>query len=64
MFKISLAAARVNAGLSQREAAKALDVCPETISNWETGKYDINIADFVRLCELYKAPQDAINLPR
>lgn len=37
-IKISLAAARVNAGLSQREAAKLLEVTPGTLRNYEQGK--------------------------
>lgn len=36
--KISLAAARVNAGLSQREAAKLLGITPGTLRNYEQGK--------------------------
>ena len=37
-MKITLAAARVNAGLSQREAAKMLGITPETLRNYERGK--------------------------
>jgi transcriptional regulator with XRE-family HTH domain len=36
--KISLAAARVNAGLSQRKAAKLLGITPGTLRNYEHGK--------------------------
>ena len=36
-FQISLAAARVNAGLTQEEAAKALKVGKQTIVSWEKG---------------------------
>ena len=36
--KITLAAARVNAGLSQQEAAKALGVSVATLQNYESGK--------------------------
>ena len=35
---MSLKMLRVMAGLTQEELAKALDVVPSTISNWETGK--------------------------
>lgn len=38
ILKISLAAARVNAGLSQRKAAKLLGVNPGTLRNYEQGK--------------------------
>lgn len=37
-IKITLAAARVNAGLSQREAAKLLGITPGTLRNYERGK--------------------------
>lgn len=36
-FKISLAAARVNAGLTQDEVAKRMHVSKTTILNWEKG---------------------------
>ena len=35
---MSLKLLRIMAGLTQEELAKALDVVPSTISNWETGK--------------------------
>ena len=38
ILKITLAAARVNAGLSQREAAKLLGITPGTLRNYERGK--------------------------
>lgn len=37
-YKITLEAARVNAGFSQREAARALKICPETLSSWKKAK--------------------------
>lgn len=36
--KITLAAARVNAGLSQESAAEKLNISKETLSNYERGK--------------------------
>jgi transcriptional regulator with XRE-family HTH domain len=38
VIKISLAAARVNAGLTQKELAKECNVSEATIINWESGK--------------------------
>lgn len=37
-IKISLAAARVNAGLTQSDVAQMLKVGKQTIVNWEKGK--------------------------
>ena len=61
--KISLAAARVNAGDTQAEVAKILHKTPQTIVNWENGKSPIDTANFVFLCELYKVPQSFIFVP-
>ena len=36
-LRITLKAARVNAGLSQKEAATRLGVCRETLGNYEAG---------------------------
>ena len=37
MTRITLKAARVNAGYSQEEAAILLNISPYTLSNWERG---------------------------
>lgn len=58
--KISLAAARVNAGMTQAEVAKILHKTPQTIVNWENGRSLIDMANFTVLCELYKIPQSFI----
>ena len=34
---ITLKAARINAGLTQTEAAKVLDISKDTLSKWERG---------------------------
>ena len=63
-FKISLAAARKNAGMTQSEVAKVLNKNVATIINWETGKTkDIPATCMVELCHLYKIPQEYILLP-
>lgn len=62
--KISLAAARVNAGLTQSEAAKELHVTKQTLVNWEKNKSIPKPAQFYMLCEIYKIPRDFIFLPK
>lgn len=59
-FKISLTAARVNAGFTLKEAAKLLNVSERTISRWESGKASPTVDYFIELCRLYNCPVDAI----
>ena len=61
MFKISLEAARVNAGLSQKEVATALGVSNRTISSWENGKTFPSFEKINKLCELYRVSLDNLN---
>lgn len=64
-FKISLAAARVNADMTQGDVAKALNVTPNTVVNWEKGRSEPTAAQAVALGELFKLPLDRINfLPK
>lgn len=63
MFKISLASARVNANMTQADAAKAMHVSKTTIVNWEKGKIVPGIPELAMLCEIYKIPVDYIFLP-
>ena len=62
-FQISLAAARVNAGLTQEEVAKALKVGKQTVGNWEKGTSEPKMSQSRQLSELYKMPLDYIFLP-
>ena len=60
---ISLAAARVNAGMTQAQVATALHVGKQTIGNWETGKVIPNYPALKALSDLYRVPMDSIRLP-
>lgn len=61
-IKISLEAARINAGFNQKNAAKQLNVNPATLSNWEHG-ITIPSWDKVREMEkLYNMSSDFFNL--
>lgn len=62
-IKISLAAARVNAGLTQTDVAERLHISKQTIVNWEKGKTKLKVAEFEMLARIYKIPQDYIFLP-
>lgn len=63
-LQISLAAARVNAGLTQEEVAKALNVGKQTIVSWEKGKSEPKMSQSRELSELYNMPLDNIFLPQ
>ena len=62
-LKISLKAARVNAGLKQDDVAKEIRKTKQTIVNWETGRREIDRANFEALCRLYSVTVDDILLP-
>ena len=64
-IKISLAAARVNAGLSQEEAAKILRISKKTLQNHEAGKTVPVWETVERYSRLYGIPLDNLFfLPR
>lgn len=50
---MTLKALRVNAGYTQIEAAKALDVTPETLSNWERAKSFPTVPQIKEIEKLY-----------
>lgn len=60
-MKISLAAARVNAGLTQKEAAAVLDVGNKTLSSWENGNSFPDAMQIEKICEIYGLSYDNIN---
>lgn len=65
MLKITLEAARVNAGYTQKEAAKLLHISNKTLQNWESGKSYPNADKIAEICELYGISYDNINfLPK
>jgi transcriptional regulator with XRE-family HTH domain len=61
MFKISLKAARVNAGLTQKEAAKALEISNTTLCHWENGTAFPDANQIDRICKLYGVSYDNLN---
>ena len=61
MVKISLRAARVNAGFSQSEVANSLKISTKTLSNWENGDTFPSAKKIESLCKLYNISYDDIN---
>lgn len=63
IIQISLAAARVNAKLTQEEVAEIMKVGKRTIINWEKGNATPSFADINMLSSIYRIPVDNIFLP-
>ncbi len=62
---ITLKAARVNLGLSQREAAQRLGLAVDTLSNYERGKSFPDVPVIQRMESLYGVPySDLLFLPQ
>lgn len=62
-IRISLAAARVNANLTQADIAERMHITKQTVCNWENGKSAPSILQARELSELYKIPLDYIFIP-
>ena len=60
MFQITLEAARVNAGYSQKEAARLIGVSNCTLLRWEKGISMPKANQIAKLCDLYKVPYDML----
>ena len=60
MMRVTLKAARVNAGYSQEEAAHLLRVSPYTLSNWERGISTPRANYIDAICDLYKVTFDML----
>ena len=61
-MQISLKAARVNANLTQKQAANGIGVDVSTISSWESGKTSPKAVSLEALCHLYGVTVDSIFL--
>ena len=62
-LRISLAAARVNAGLTQEDVAKELCISKQTVINWEKGRTIPGVPEIEALARIYGIPQENIFLP-
>lgn len=62
-LRISLAAARVNAKLTQQEVAKEMGIGKQTLVNWEKGKTEPKTSQIRKLSKIYNIPVDNIFFP-
>lgn len=58
--KISMKAARVNAGMTQKEAALKLGVTKDTVGNWERGRSFPSIKIIPKIEKMYKVKYENI----
>ena len=61
MARMTLKAARVNAGLTQKEVAEKLGVSNNTVCAWEKGKSIPSVLMADKLCTLYMVGIDDLN---
>ena len=63
--QMTLEAARVNAGLTQKEAAEKLGISNKTLSSWENYQSFPGVDMIPKICDLYGVTYDHINfLPK
>ena len=60
-MKLTLKAARVNAGFTVKEAAEAIGVKEDTLYRWEAWKSSPKISPAVKLAKLYGLTVDDID---
>jgi DNA-binding XRE family transcriptional regulator len=63
-IRITLKAARVNAGLTMDDVCSVLNVSKTTICNWESGTSLPDADMALKLSNLYKLPLENINFCR
>ena len=62
--RITLEAARVNAGLTQKQVCDAVGISLTTIGMWEHGERLPSVDKAIELAELYKVPLECINFAK
>ena len=60
MLKLTLEAARVNAGHTQKGAAEILGISNSTLCAWENGRSFPRADQIVKICELYGVTYEQI----
>ena len=64
-MEITMKAARINAGYTQKEADKLLKVSKDTVSNWERGKSYPDVTNLRDIERVYRVKyDDLIFLPK
>lgn len=63
-IRMTLEAARVNAGLTQKQVCEAVGISLTTIWLWEKGERIPSVDKALKLAELYGLPLDCINFAK
>lgn len=59
---LTLKAARVNAGMTQIQAAKKLGVSNQTLGRWEKDPKQVTLEMILKMCELYRIDLESLFL--
>lgn len=62
VYKISIAAARINANLTQKKAAELIGVAPRTLCCWERGQTFPTTKQLEKISEVYRIPKDMLKI--
>ena len=62
-YKVTLEAARVNAGLSVEMASSKIGISKSTLARYEKGKTSPTMYTLLRMCKVYNVPLGSISLP-
>lgn len=62
-LRITLAAARVNAGLTQEDIAREMQISKQTVVNWEKGRVKPKVGQFELYCRICGVSPDFIFMP-
>lgn len=62
-LKVTIKAARVNAGMKQREVAEKMGINVATLINWESDKTFPKSPQLLKLCSIYHCAMDDIFVP-
>lgn len=60
-YRVTLRAARVNAGMSTTDVCKEMKIGNQTLTNMENGRLLPTTERLLRLAELYNTPVEIIN---
>lgn len=64
MYKFDLAAARVRAGIKQKDAAETFGISKPTLVSWEKGRTEPSASQIPLILETYGLPFEAMDFSK